>query len=95
MTLVNRTGGEVTGAWLRFDREIASVDVVGEAAFADARLRISPADTLRLGGGRLGPGGRVRYELAGVGGPPRLLEGRWLVDGAFGPAITDDDLALR
>ena len=63
--------------------------------FARARLRIRPADTLNLGDGRLGPGESVSYEIAGVGGPPRVVEGRWLVDGAIGPAITDADLRLR
>jgi hypothetical protein len=95
LTLVNRTGGDVTGAWLRFDREIASFDRLGERRFDRARLRIRPADTLNLGDGRLGPGESVSYEIAGVGGPPRVVEGRWLVEGAIGSAITDADITLE
>jgi len=95
LTLTNRSGGVVTGAVLRFDRELARVDRVSGDGFADTRLRTSPANTLRLEGGVVGPSQAVVYELTGRDGPPVLEEGRWLVRGTVGPRITDEEVRVR
>lgn len=109
LTLRNRTGAPVTGVLLRFDREIATVDVArvsgsgstgagdGDASvFARRRLRHHPADTLRLDRGVLAPGEAVSYRIAGRDGPPRVLEARWLVgEGRYGARIGDGELSLR
>jgi len=96
LVLTNRTGAPVQGAVLRFDREILRVDRAGGGprVFSRVRLRMARADTLRLGGGSLPPGARVRYELAGAGGAPRLLEGRWLTGGRLGPPLGGDEVSL-
>ena len=85
MTLTNRTGRPVTGALLRFDRELVTIDAVSKRRFSRHELRMSPADTLSLQGGTLERGARVAYALTGANGTPALLEGRWLVDGKVGP----------
>ena len=96
LVLTNRTGEPVQGVVLRFDRELLRVDRVGTGArvFSRVRLRMARADTLRLGGGSLAPGARVRYELTGAGGAPRLLEGRWLAGGRIGPPLHADEVTL-
>ena len=92
ITLVNRSGAPVTGALLRFDRDIHRVDRLSRRGFEGARLRLDPPDTLRLEGGELEIEEAVTYEVIGVDGPPVLLEGRWLVDGEFGPKLTEREI---
>ncbi len=91
LTLTNRSGKTVTGALLRFDRELTRVDLVSDTGFARLKLRLAPANTLRLEDGALPPGGRATYEIFGLGGPPRLREARWLVHGRLGPRLTKDE----
>lgn len=95
LTLVNRTGETVHGAVLRFDRELTRVEHLGRRGFAQARLRLSPADTLRLGEGELRHGEDTRYRVTGADGPPVFLDGRWLIEGKVGPPITQDEISLR
>jgi len=82
--LFNRSGAPVSGALMRFDRELKRVDRSSSNGFPDVDLRMSPADTLRLSGGTLQPGETVHYEIEGVGGPPQLVEGRWIEGDAAG-----------
>ncbi|MEE8105600.1 MAG: hypothetical protein V3T86_08720 [Planctomycetota bacterium] len=82
--LFNRSGSPVTGALMRFDRELKRVDRSSSRGFPDVDLRMSPADTLRLSGGTLQPGETAHYEVEGVDGPPQLLEGRWIEGDAAG-----------
>jgi hypothetical protein len=97
LTLTNRTGGFVTGALLRFDREIAGADRISTWAFDKTSLRLSPANTLRMEGGRLLPGQGVTYDVTGVEGPPRLLAARWIVDdpGRLGPELSEEEIRSR
>ncbi|MHC4548099.1 MAG: hypothetical protein ACYTEZ_04915 [Planctomycetota bacterium] len=94
LTLVNRTGSPVHGAVLRFDRELARVDPI-ETGFERARLRLHPADTLYLEGGRLPFRAEATYEVAGKGGAPLLLDGVWLVNGKRGPRLKENEARLR
>ena len=82
----------MTGVLLRFDREIERADPIGERRFEELTLRIVPADTLRAEGGRLPVGERAVFAVRGVGGPPRLVEGRWIVDGRWGLALTPKEI---
>ena len=82
--LFNRSGAPVSGALMRFDRELKRVDRSSSNGFPDVDLRMSPADTLRLSGGTLHPGETAHYEVEGVGGPPQLVEGRWIDGDAAG-----------
>ncbi len=50
--LFNRGGRAVTGALLRFDRELESADHISEHGFESITLRMTPADTLRLENGK-------------------------------------------
>ena len=84
LTLINRTGAPVTGVLLRFDRDLAAADRVSAQGPADLELRLAPADTLRISGGELLPGSAATYLVRGKDGPPRLLEGRWLIGGRLG-----------
>jgi hypothetical protein len=79
--LFNGGGRTVTGAVLRFDRELESADHISGHGFDSITLRMTPADTLRLEDGRLYRGQRAHYRVRGVDGPPKLVEGRWIVDG--------------
>lgn len=92
ITLENRSGTAVTGVLLRFDREIERADPVGERVFERLTLRLAPADTLRIEGGRLGAEQRVTFSVKGIDGPPRVVEGRWIIDGRWGPALTPEEL---
>jgi hypothetical protein len=85
----------VTGALLRFDRELERTDQISTWGFAERSLRMSPANTLRLEGGRLWPDESVTYDLAGAGGPPRLLAARWIVDGRIGREVAGEEIELR
>ncbi len=95
LTLTNKSGKTVTGALLRFDRELTRVDLVSDAGFARLKLRIAPANTLRAERGVLRPDGRAVYEVTGEGGPPRILDGRWLIEGRLGPLMTKDEFGVR
>ena len=94
LTLINRTGGDVTGAVLRFDGELARVDPVA-GGFERTSLRLQPADTLRVEGGRLRPGDKATYRVAGRGGPPRLADAVWLVNGKRGRRLHENEAILR
>ena len=96
LTLVNRTGGPVAGALLRFDGPLSRVDRLSRDGFSEIRLRVAPADTVRLEGGRLEPAQAATYEIAGVEGPPRLLDARWILEGdRMGPARRDQEIRAR
>ena len=85
----------MTGALLRFDRELVRTDQVSAWGFEERSLRMSPANTLRLEGGRLWPGESVTYDIAGAGGSPRLLAARWIVDGRLGAELRGEEFELR
>ena len=79
--LFNSGGRTVTGALLRFDRELEGADHISEHGFSSLTLRMTPADTLRLENGKLYAGQGAHYKVRGVDGPPQLVEGRWIIDG--------------
>ncbi|MHC4959555.1 MAG: hypothetical protein ACYTGN_14405 [Planctomycetota bacterium] len=97
LTLRNATERRVTGVLLRFDRPIRRVDNISATRDQLARitLRTSPADTLRAEGGSLQPGETVVFEILGKGGPPLPLDGRWIIDGAYGPNLRPEDMEVR
>lgn len=95
LTLTNRSGRPVTGVMVRFDREISRADRVGEAGFARLTLRLSPADTLRAEEGRLPDGEAIALSVLGRGGPPRVREGRWIVEGRWGPKLGPDEIEME
>ncbi len=93
--LTNRSKKTVTGALLRFDRDLSRVDRISSRGFPVLKLRLAPANALRLEGGTLRPGERAVYELVGDGGPPRPTDGRWLIDGRLGPRMMKDEFDVR
>jgi hypothetical protein len=96
LTLKNRTNRSVTGVLLRFDREIKRVDNVSTTrALTRLTLRTAPADTLRAEGGSLQPGAEVVFEVLGRDGPPRPVEGRWIIAGSYGPAVVPEEMELE
>ena len=95
LTLTNHSERTVTGALLRFDRDLSRVDRVSSGGFSTLKLRLAPANALRLEGGSLRPGERAVYELEGDGGPPRPLDGRWLVHGRLGARMMKDEFDVR
>ena len=95
LTIVNRNQENVTGALLRFDRELRRVDRVSSLGIADIQLRLAPADTVRVEGEPLVTGGRSSYRIEGRDGSPRLVEARWLLDGRLGPVIDPDEIRIE
>jgi hypothetical protein len=95
LTIVNRHEENVTGALLRFDRELLRVDRVSTMGFREIQLRLAPADTVRVEGEPLVTGGRSSYRIEGRDGSPRLLEARWLLDGRLGPVIDPGEIRIE
>jgi hypothetical protein len=95
LTLTNRSGRDATGVMLRFDREIARADRIGDGGFFTLTLRLAPADALRAEGGTLKRGERMVLEVLGRGGPPRVLEGRWITDGKWGATLGPEEFELE